>query len=410
MKTGRVVISGMGLTSPIGSTLPLFRKNLFEGVSGVGLDTESFDRPYVVARVNSSPWKEGNNAEPMHFDRVSAFAMYAAHEAVASSGLQGSGFGGNSAGIFFGSGFGGATSIEEGYRAVFKGSGRPRPATVPNAMINAAAGHLAIKFHVTGPVVSYSTACASSALAIGEAFCAIRSGRVRRALVVGSEALLTNGLLAAWDSMRVLAQPARTSPAHSCQPFSGNRTGIVLGEGAAGLVLESERDARERGADILAEIIGYGVACDATHITAPSAQGQHQSMQAALADARIGEFEVGYINAHGTGTLVGDRTETLAIKSLFRELAPRIPVSSSKAIHGHLLGAAGVLELIVCACALNEQVLPPTMHLDSHDPECDLDYVPNRRREAKFSVALSNSFAFGGTNVTLAVRRYEKKK
>jgi 3-oxoacyl-[acyl-carrier-protein] synthase II len=274
-------------------------------------------------------------------------------------------------------------------------------------MTNAGAAHIAIKYGVTGPVLTFATACASSALAVGEAFLAIRQGRVRTAIVVGSEALLTNGLLAAWDSLRVLASADPAAPERSCKPFSRNRSGFVLGEGAAALLLESSSGPPRPEQRVYGEICGYGISCDASHLTTPSSAGQARAMTAALVDAGLTPAQLDYVNAHGTATAVGDRVETEAIKVAFGGDAHRIPVSSTKALHGHLLGAAGVLELAICIGVIQEQVIPPTMHLDEPDATCDLDYVPNVARSSNVRVAMSNSFAFGGTNVCLVVRRGE---
>jgi 3-oxoacyl-[acyl-carrier-protein] synthase II len=303
---------------------------------------------------------------------------------------------------------GGAGTVDEGYRRFYgTGDKRMRPLTVVMGMTHAPGAQISIDHGLQGPLLTFSSACASSAQAIGEALRAIRGGLIDAVVAGGSEALLTPGALHAWAALRALAVPDQVSASRSCKPFAADRTGLVLGEGAAAMVLESEESARARGATILAELVGYGGSADASHISAPDSTGQARAMRRALDDAGVEACEVGYINAHGTGTLAGDASETEAIKAVFGEHARSVPVSSTKSMHGHLMGAAGALELIVVILALRHRALPPTAHLDVCDPLCDLDYIPNvARYEVDVRVAMSSSFAFGGANAVLVARRY----
>jgi 3-oxoacyl-[acyl-carrier-protein] synthase II len=259
---------------------------------------------------------------------------------------------------------------------------------------------------LTGPNLTYSTACSSSAVAVGEAWLRLRAGVAPLALAGGAEAPLTLGTLKAWEALKTLATEDPSDPAASCKPFARDRNGLVLGEGAAVVVLEEWQHAQRRGAEIFGEIVGYGLVTDSAHLTRPSIDGQARALELALESARVAPAEVGYINAHGTGTAANDAVETAAIKRAFGAHAKKLPVSSTKSMHGHLLGAAGAVELVVTMLAMRTGTLPPTMNLRVPDPECDLDYVPNAAREARGEeLALTSSFAFGGSNVVLACRR-----
>jgi 3-oxoacyl-[acyl-carrier-protein] synthase II len=308
--------------------------------------------------------------------------------------------------VYWGTGLGGATSIEESYHKLFAGDGRVRPSAVVLGMNNAAAAHISIQHELRGPILNVSTACSSSATAIGEAFRAIRNGDAEVIVAGGSEALVTLGNLRAWDAMQALAHADPNDPARSCKPFAADRTGIVLGEGAAALVLESAERASRRGAHVHAELAGYGCAADARGISQPDASGQVRAINGALAAARLNASEVDYLNAHGTGTSVGDRVETDAVRAAFGCSAARLPISSTKALHGHLMGAGGAAELIAAISAMLQGIVPPTAHLDHPDPACDLDYVANTAREAPLDVVMSNSFGFGGMNAVLVARRH----
>jgi 3-oxoacyl-[acyl-carrier-protein] synthase II len=273
-------------------------------------------------------------------------------------------------------------------------------------MNNAAAGNISIAYGVRGPLLNVSTACSSSATSIGEAYRAIKAGYADVIVAGGSEALVTYGNLRAWDAMQALAHADPTDCARSCKPFSANRKGIVLGEGAAAVILERADLAERRGVRIHAEVVGYGNAADAKHISKPDAHGQVRAMRAALADAALDPSSVGYVNAHGTATMLGDVVETEAIKQVFGKHVRDLAVSSTKALHGHLMGATGAVEVVSGIMALEHNIIPPTAHLDFPDPACDLDYVPNQARKATLDAVMSNSFGFGGMNAVLVVRRY----
>jgi 3-oxoacyl-[acyl-carrier-protein] synthase II len=309
--------------------------------------------------------------------------------------------------VFFGTGMGGSRTTDEGYATLYRdGSDRIKPFTVLTAMNNAAGSWIGLEHGLTGPNLTYSTACSSSAVAIGEAWLRVRSGAAPFAFAGGAEAPLTLGTLKAWEALKTLATEDPLDPAASCKPFARDRSGLVLGEGAAVVVLEDWQHARRRGAEIFGELVGYGLVTDSAHITRPSIEGQARALELALESARVAPDDVGYINAHGTGTAANDAVETAAIKRVFGARAKRLPVSSTKSMHGHLLGAAGAVELVATLLALRTGTLPPTMNLREPDPECDLDYVPNAAREAQdVDLALTSSFAFGGTNVVLACRK-----
>lgn len=403
----RVVVTGLGVVAAMGDGPEAFFASLLSGRSGIDALPAGPEK-FVAARANFEPEGYLTPARCAQLDQGSQFALVAAGQAIAHSGLCDNGAARERIGVYWGSGMGGAGTVDEGYRRFYgAGDSRMRPLTVVMGMTHAPAAHISIDHGLQGPLLTFSSACASSAQAIGEALIAIRGGLVDAVVAGGSEALLTPGTLHAWAALRALAVPDQVSASRSCKPFAADRTGLVLGEGAAAMVLESEVSARARGATILAELIGYGGSADATHISAPDSTGQARAMRRALDDAGVETCEVGYINAHGTGTLAGDVAETEAIKAVFGEHAYSLPVSSTKSMHGHLMGAAGALELIVVILALRHRALPPTAHLDVCDPLCDLDYIPNvARREVDVRVAMSSSFAFGGANAVLVARRY----
>jgi len=340
-------------------------------------------------------------------DRVSQLALLAARQAVADAALELADEERHTAGVFFGTGMGGAATTDEGYATLYRDdSDRIKPFTVLLAMNNAAGAWIGIEHGLAGPNVTYSVACSSSAVAVGEAWQRIASGTTPVALAGGAEAPLTLGTIKAWEALKTLATEDPDDPAASCKPFSKNRSGLVLGEGAAVVVLEDWERAVQRGAEIRGEIVGYGLGTDTAHITRPTVEGQARAMRLALASAGLAPERIGYINAHGTGTLANDGVESAAIRSVFGAHADRLAVSSTKSMHGHLLGAAGAVELVATLLALQTGTLPPTMHLAEPDPECDLDYVPNTARAAPhLELAMSSSFAFGGTNAVLVCRR-----
>ncbi|MES2830419.1 MAG: beta-ketoacyl-[acyl-carrier-protein] synthase family protein [Pseudomonadota bacterium] len=406
----RVAITGIGLIAPGGSSPVEFFRGLIAGQSQIreidGLDFERLAGPIAApAFLESTTYFAAPKLRML--DRVSQFALVAARQAVTAAGLQAPDFGGDRCGVFMGTGMGGAQTTDDGYRTVYaQQSDRVKPFTVLMAMNNAPAAWIAIELGLTGPCLTYSTACSSSAVAIGEAALRIASGQADVMLAGGAEAPLTFGTLKAWEALHTLATPDKDDVSASCKPFSENRSGMVLGEGAAVVVLEQWEHAVARGANILAEFAGYGLATDIAHLTKPTVVGQAAAMKRALVAAQLQPHDIHYINAHGTGTVANDAVETLAIKDVFGYSAPQIPVSSTKSMHGHLLGAAGALEFIVALEALRLRQLPPTMHLHRSDPVCDLDFIPNRARNVeKIDAVMSNSFAFGGTNAVLIARR-----
>jgi 3-oxoacyl-[acyl-carrier-protein] synthase II len=338
-------------------------------------------------------------------DRVSQFAVVAANQGLADAHTDWAQVDRSRVGVFVGTGMGGTLSNDEGYKTLYaEGSDRIKPFTVLAGMHNAPAAWIGLEHELTGPNLTYSTACSSSAVAIGEAWLRVASGAIDLAIAGGAEAPLSFGSMKAWEALHTLATVDADAPAASCKPFSKNRTGMVLGEGAAMLVLEAWDGAMARGAAIKGELLGYGLTTDAGHITRPSVTGQAAAMSAALLSAGLEATAIDAINAHGTGTLANDAVETAAIKLVFGERASQIPISATKAMHGHLLGAAGAIEGALSLLAMQHQVVLPTMHLWSPDPACDLDYVPNAARsQVPVRAMLSNSFAFGGTNAVLVL-------
>ena len=404
----RVVITGLGIVSPIGNSTREFFANLIAGRSGI----RSIETPATVAGiVDFDATAHFTKNQLIGLDRFSQFALVAAQGAFDESGLKKEDLGAVRAGVYFGSGIGGANALDSGYQAFFDpANGRIPPLTVISTMTNAAAAHISMRYEIRGPSLTYSVACASSAVAIGEAYRAIRDDYLDIAIAGGAEAMLTPNMVRAWVAMKALAKPDLEQPSWSCKPFSKDRTGLVLGEGAGVVVLEAlESVAKRRGA-IRAEMAGYGISSDAAHITKPSSEGQAAALRHALADARLTASDIGYINAHGTATQVGDIVETKAIKDVFGARAYKIPVSSTKALHGHMMGAAGAVEFIAAILALESRTIPPTCHYTEPDPECNLDYVPNSpRHDVEIDAVMSNSFAFGGTNAVLVAKRCQRE-
>ncbi len=402
----RVVITGLGCIAAPGNDVPSFWRALKEGRSAIG-PTQAVPHDRLNIRVAAEvkdfdPARHFDEKRLLLLDRVAQFALVAAREAVAASGLGFDGGLGAQTAVIVGTGAGGMNTLEDAYARLHGagGSSRQIPLTIPRMMVSAAASHVTMEFGITGPSFAVSSACSSANHAIGEAFWMVRTGRARAALTGGSEACVTFGTIKAWEALRVLAPD-------TCRPFSGGRRGMVLGEGAAMAVLERLDDARARGAPVVCEIAGFGMTADAGDIVMPSDLGAAGAMAKALADGGIDPADVGYVNAHGTGTLANDATETKAIKRGFGDHARRLMVSSTKSMHGHVLGGAGAIELVATAMALREGVIPPTANYERPDPACDLDCVPNAAREAPVKVALSNSFAFGGLNAVLALKRME---
>jgi nodulation protein E len=399
----RVVVTGIGVICGLGRNREEFETALREGRCGIGPITniECLDlrfRSGAEVRCYDAA-DHFSLKEADMIDRFAQFAVVAAREAVVHSGIEfGNGVGENAA-IVTGSCVGGQSTENQGFWDVYKmGKSRVHPMTIPKTMANAGASAISQEFGITGPAFTISTACSSSAHAIGQAFWMVRSGMSEVAITGGSEAPFSYGILKAWEAMRVVSPTV-------CRPFSKDRNGMVLGEGAAMLVLESLDHALARGARPIAEIAGFGMSSDAHHITQPSAEGAARAIRMALKDAGIGPGQIGYINGHGTGTTVNDATETCAMHLAFGDHADRLAISSTKAMHGHTLGAAGAIETTAAILALSTGVLPPTINFNERDPDCDLDYVPNCPRRADIEYALSNSFAFGGLNAVVALKR-----
>ena len=404
----RVAVTGMGIVSPLGNTLVEAYSNAYSGRSAIHrLDLPLSHR--LLAPLAATVRFDGADhfAPPRQrmLDRVSQLALVAANQSLVDSGCDLRQLDRDRAGVFIGTGMGGSQSNDEGYKTLYgDDSDRIKPFTVLMGMHNAPAAWIGIEHALRGPNLTYSTACSSSAVAIGEAWLRVASGRLDLAIAGGAEAPLSFGSLKAWEALHTLASLDEDQPSASCKPFSKNRSGMVLGEGAAMLILEPWDYALARGTPIHGELLGYGLATDAAHITRPSVEGQAMAMRAALQSARIEPSAVDAINAHGTGTPANDSVETAAIKAVFGERAYHIPISATKALHGHQLGAAGALECVLSLLAMHHGVALPTMHLLDPDPECDLDYVPNVARDnVGVRTMLSNSFAFGGTNAVLVL-------
>lgn len=399
----RVVISGLGVVSPIGQAVADFWSGLADGRLGIGpITIIPSDRLTVKVAGQIGGFDPSAHFEAKQvglLDRVSQMAMVAARQAIAASGLSfGDGLAEETATIL-GTGVGGLNTLDDSFLRLY-GQNAPRvhPFTIPRLMVNAAASQITMEHGLTGPAYSIASACSSANHAIGQAFLMVRNGLVRAAVTGGAEACITVGTMKGWEAMRVLASD-------TCRPFSKTRTGMVLGEGSAVFILERYEDAKARGADILAELCGIGQTSDAKDITAPDVTGATRAIKGALRDAGLNPEDIQYVNAHGTGTAANDQTETKALHAAFGDHARRLAISSSKSMFGHALGAAGALELAATVLAIRNAVAPPTISYQEPDPACDLDYVPNEARDLPIRAALSNSFAFGGLNAVLAVKR-----
>jgi beta-ketoacyl-acyl-carrier-protein synthase II len=408
----RIVITGMGTVNPLGLSVKESWENVIAGRSGVGPITLFDSSPlqvHIAAEVKGFRPEEFMDAkEARRRDRFEQFAVAAARQALVNSGLEVTDKNSGRIGVIISSAIGGLYSLQEAILTNHtEGPRKVSPFMIPMLMANGGAGMSAIEFGIKGPCFSVASACASGADGIGTALMMLRTGMIDAALTGAAEATITSTGVAAFD--RVGAMSRRdTGNAMAPQPFDKNRDGLVMGEGAAVLVLERESDAKARGAVIIAELAGYGATADAYHVTAPHEYGAGGSaaMLMALKSAGANIEDVGYVNAHGTGTSLNDQSETRAIKAAFGERAYQIPVSSTKSMTGHMMGATGALEAIFCAQAIREGILPPTINYETPDPECDLDYVPNKAREANVTLAISNAFGFGGHNAVLAVRKY----
>jgi len=411
--TRRVVVTGMGFVTPHGDRSDRIFERLYAGESAIrtvcyGRAALKLDVPVAVAE-----WDPKGEITPLPrviTDPVAHMAFAAARRALSQAGLVDEPDVLARAGIYMGCALGGARTNEDGYASYHahteRGPRRIRPAWVPRIMANAPAAHISVGFGIRGPSHTFSVACSSSSAAIGEAYRAVRDGYLDCVVAGGTEAMLADAVLFAWDALGVIARPHPDGPGASVRPFDAARTGFALGEGAGVLVLEAEEVARARGAVPLGEIVGYGASSDAFNLTEPSTEGQARAMRAALDDAGIEPAAVGYVNAHATGTRVGDIVEIQAVKAAFGAHAHHLAVSSTKSMHGHMVGAAGAVELGITLLGLADGRIPPTANLTNPDPECDLDCVPLRGRQVPdLEYALSNSFGFGGSNVSLVVRR-----
>jgi len=408
-RTRRVAITGIGVLSPLGNTPEEAFENAAAGRSAIRRLEEPWAQRLSSPLAACVKFEGEAHFEPPRLrmlDRVSQFAVVAARQAMRDARAEDARIDTDRVGVFLGTGMGAARTTDDGYRVFYGGGERVNPFAVLRGMNNAAAAWVGAEFKISGPNLTYSTACSSAAVAIGEAWMRIRSGELDMAIAGGAEAPLTYGALKAWEALHTLAREDPADVSASCKPFAGNRCGMVLAEGAALFVLEDWDRAMARGARSHAELTGYGLATDLAHITRPSVAGQVAAMRAALRSAGMAPESIDHINAHGTGTQANDGVETAAIKEVFGERAYRIPVSATKSMHGHLLGATGALELALALFTLERGVLLPTMHLQVPAPECDLDYVANRARHGvTVRCVMSNSFAFGGTNAVLIVRR-----
>lgn len=397
----RVVITGAGTINGLGHDVPTTFDAMREGRCAIGpLDIRDVDRLTVKIGAQVRDYNEQNHFNRQQislYDRFTQFTLLAAQEALDQSGLRFSGRLADRSGVVLGTSGGGLNTQDENYRAVYEeGKNRVHPFIVPKLMNNAAASHVSMQHNLRGPSFTVATACASSNHAMGQAFAMIRSGMADVMVTGGSEAMLCFGGFKAWEGLRVMSRDA-------CRPFCATRNGMVQGEGAGVFVFESYAHAKARGAEILAEVAGYAMSSDASDIVTPSKQGAARAIAGALRDAGLNREDIGYINAHGTGTAANDKTECAAVADVFGPFADDLMISSTKSMHGHLIGGTGAVELLACIMALRDGVVAPTLGYQEPDPECALDVVPNEAREAKVTATLSNAFAFGGLNAVIAL-------
>jgi 3-oxoacyl-[acyl-carrier-protein] synthase II len=410
----RVVVTGVGMVSPVGNTVESTWAALLAGTPGAAPITK-FDPARLSVRFacevkGFDPLLYIDKKEARRYDLFAQFALAAAHQAVTQAGLEGKFPSAERTGVVIGSGIGGMQTYEENCTAyVLKGPDRVSPFFVPMFIPDIAAGLVSIRYGLKGPNFATVSACASSAHAIGESYKLIRYGAADAMVTGGSEAAITGLTVAAFSNMKALSS-RNDDPATASRPFDKDRDGFVLGDGGAIIMLESLEHARRRGANILGEVVGYGMSGDAYHITSPAPEGEgaQRALRACLEDGKINPKDVGYINAHGTSTSQGDIAETQAVKKVFGDQARKLVFGSTKSMTGHLLGGAGALEFAVSLFVAREGKIPPTINQFTADPECDLDCAPNRMVERRVDVALSNSFGFGGHNVTLGVKRFEE--
>ncbi|AXT34197.1 beta-ketoacyl-[acyl-carrier-protein] synthase family protein [Phaeobacter sp. LSS9] len=399
----RVVITGMGTINALGHTVSETMASMAEGRCGIGeLEFQDVDRLSIRigGQVRGFEAEGRFNRQQMSlYDRFTQFTLTAAKEAIDQSGLEFHGELSQKSGVVLGTAGGGVSTWDDNYRSVYEaGKNRVHPFVVPKLMNNAAASHVSMEHNLKGPSFTVSTACASSNHAMAQAFQMVRSGMAPVMITGGSESMLCFGGVKAWEGLRVMSRDA-------CRPFSANRNGMVQGEGAGVFVFEDYEHARSRGADIICEVIGFAMSSDAADIVMPSKQGAARAIAGALQDARLNPEDVGYVNAHGTGTAANDKTECAAVADVFGPHADNLMISSTKSMHGHLIGGTGAVELLACIMALRDGVVAPTIGYEEPDPECALDVVPNEARQADVTVALSNAFAFGGLNAVLALRK-----
>ena len=399
----RVVITGAGTVNPLAMDVAGTYAAFAAGRCAIGpLLIRDVDRLSIKIAAQVHDWQPEQHFERQRLpllDRFAQFALVAARQAVAQSGLRFEGALADTTGVVLGTAGGGLTTTDDNYRSVYaEGKSRVHPFVVPKLMSSAAPSHVSMEFNLRGPSFALSSACASSNHAMGLAFQMVRSGLADVMLTGGAEAMLCLGGIKAWEGLRVMSPDA-------CRPFSLSRNGMVQGEGAAVFVFEDFDHARARGAVILAEVAGFGMTSDASDIVMPSTEGAARAMAIALKDAGLAPEQIGYINAHGTGTAANDRSETAAIRTVFGAQADRLMVSSTKSMHGHLIGGTGAVELLACLMALQTDVIAPTMGFETPDPDCNLDVVPNQARAVRVEAVLSNAFAFGGLNAVLALRR-----
>jgi 3-oxoacyl-[acyl-carrier-protein] synthase II len=408
-----VVVTGLGFVTPVGNDLDTVWSNLVEGVSGVGPITHFDTTDYstrIAAEVNGfAPEQYMDRKTARHLARYCQFALAASRQALDHAGLDPAELDPDDLGVIVSSGVGGMEEIERNHAQMLnRGIRRISPFTVPMMICDMGAGVVAMHCHAGGPNYAIVSACASSGHGIGEAFEIIKRGDARAMLAGGAEATITPLTMGAFCQIKAVSE-RNDEPEKACRPFDVGRDGFVMGEGGVMFLLEDLELARARGARVLAEVVGYGASADMHHYTAPHPEGAGaiRAMRKALRKAGMQPHEVDYVNAHGTSTKLGDVAETKAIHEVFGEHAPKLAISSTKSMHAHLLGAAGAMEAAACVLAIDRGLIPPTINLDDQDPECDLDYVPNRARAATVDVAMSNSFGFGGHNAALVIRRPE---
>ena len=399
----RVVITGAGVVSSLGMDLTTNLNSLSEGKNGISpIDFLNAER--LSVRIggqihNYNPNDHFSKQEKSIYDRFTQFALIATKQAISSSGIEIREKDSSKFGVILGTAGGGLQTQDENYRQVYEeGKNRVHPLIVPKLMNNAAASNVSIKFNAQGPCFTIASACSSSNHAMGLALNLIRSGVIKVAITGGSESMLCFGGIKAWEGLRIMSKDA-------CRPFCQTRDGMVQGEGAAIFIFENYQNAKKRGANILAEVAGFSMTSDAKDIVNPSKKGAARAIFGALQDAKFNIEDVGYINAHGTGTLANDKTECAAIKEVFKNHTKELMISSTKSMHGHLIGGTGAVELLACLLALNNNVIAPTINYIKNDPDCNLDVVPNVARHKNVNCVLSNSFAFGGLNAVLALKK-----